>query len=302
MRSTATCRRTFAAIVADRLSLSTLAPRCARSASVGLRPLAGLALLLAASPVRAADPCADVAHAVVSLKDGDEFQATTQLFAAARLGCEKEARALLERGAAIEARDREGKTALAQAAKAGKVRLVTLLLGKGAEINARSVNGSTPLFLAAEADRPPVVQTLLERGADPNIPGRSGLTALAAAAYNGSEGTVETLLKYGANPNAIDEDGKGAMVYAAGRANAPIVARLIDAGVDVNRRYGHGLTALMWAAGPDASAGSEDVDATLKTLIDRGAARDLKDDRGKSAADIARALGRERESAMLQEK
>jgi len=302
MRLTATCRRTFAASVGDRLFLSTSAPHCARSASVGLRLFVGLVLLLAASPVRAADPCADVAHAVVSLKDGDEFQATTQLFAAARLGCEKEARALLDRGAAIEGRDREGKTALARAAQAGKIKLVTLLLGKGAEINAHSVNGSTPLFLAAEADRPPVVQTLLERGADPNVPGRSGLTALAAAAYNGSEGTVDLLLKHGANPNAIDEDGKGAMVYAAGRANAPIVARLIDVGVDVNRRYGHGLTALMWAAGHDASAGLEDVEATLKLLLDRGAALDLKDDRGKTADDIARGLGREREAKILEEK
>ena len=77
---------------------------------------------------------------------------------------------------------------------------------------------------------------------------------------------------------------------------------LIDAGVDVNRRYGHGLTALMWAAGPDASAGNEDVDATLKALIDHGAVLDLKDDRGKTAADIARGLGREREAKMLEGK
>ena len=66
------------------------------------------------------------------------------------------------------------------------------------------------------------------------------------------------------------------MVYAAGRAYAPIVGALIDAGVDVNRRYGHGLTALMWAAGHDASAGVDDVDATLKLLVDRGAQRDLQ--------------------------
>src|SRR5271165_7341714 len=66
------------------------------------------------------------------------------------------------------------------------------------------------------------------------------------------------------------------MVYAAGRVYAPIVALLIDAGVDVNRRYGHGLTALMWAAGHDASAGVEDVDATLKLLIDHGATLDLR--------------------------
>jgi uncharacterized protein len=267
-----------------------------------LTALAILALLLAPTAASAADPCADVAHAIAALKEDDAFQASTQLFAAARLGCEPEARALLDRGAAIDARDREGATALGRAAKAGKIKLAALLLSHGADVNARAVNGSTPLFYAAEADRTEVLRLLLDHGADPNIPGRSGLRPLAAAAYNGSEESVERLLKNRADPNALDADGKSAMVYAAGRAYAPIVALLIDAGVDVNRRYGHGLTALMWAAGPDASAGNEDVDATLKALIDRGALLDLKDDRGKTAADIARGLGREREAKMLEGK
>jgi ankyrin repeat protein len=267
-----------------------------------LTALAILALLLAPTAASAADPCADVAHAIAALKEDDVFQASTQLFAAARLGCEPEARALLDRGAAIDARDREGATALDRAAKASKIKLVILLLSRGADVNARAVNGSTPLFYAAEADRAEALRLLLDHGADPNIPGRSGLRPLAAAAYNGSEESVERLLKQGADPNALDDDGKGAMVYAAGRGYAPIVALLIAAGVDVNRRYGHGLTALMWAAGPDASAGREDVDATLKTLIDRGAALDLKDDRGKTAADIARGLGRQREAQMLEGK
>ncbi len=142
---------------------------------------------------------------------------------------------------------------------------------------------------------------LIGRGADPNIAGRSGERPLAAAAYNGSADTAALLLKHGADPNALDDDGKGAMVYAAGRADAPIVALLIAAGVDVNRRYGHGLTALMWAAGHDTSAGSADVEATLKLLIECGAARDLTDDRGRAAAAIARGLGREREAKTLEE-
>jgi uncharacterized protein len=127
------------------------------------------------------------------------------------------------------------------------------------------------------------------------------LRPLAAAAYNGSEESAELLLEHGADPNALDDDGKGAMVYAAGRAYAPIVALLIEAGVDVNRRYSRDLTALMWAAGHDASAGVDDVDATLKVLIDHGAALDLKDDRGETAADIARELGHERAAKLLQQ-
>ena len=262
---------------------------------------ASLALICAACPSRAADPCADRARVAEALHEGDEYQAAALLFAAARLGCEREARALLDRGAAVDAKDREGATALARAAQAGKIAVATLLIDRGADVNARAINGSTPLFYAAEADRAAMTRLLLDRGADPNIAGRGGLRPLAAAAYNGSEGSAELLLKHGADPNALDGDGKGAIVYAAGRAYAPTVALLIAAGVDVNRRYSHDLTALMWAAGHDASAGVDDVDATLKALIDHGAALDLKDDRGQTAADIGRELGHERAAKLLQQ-
>ena len=57
---------------------------------------------------------------------------------------------------------------------------------------------------------------------------------------------------------------------------------------------------MMWAAGHDASAGVDDIEATVKALIDHGAALDLKDDRGQTAADIARGLGHERAEELLQ--
>ena len=247
----------------------------------------------------AASSCVEVAHDVSELRPDDSFQATALLFAAARLACEPEARALLDHGAAINARDRDGMTPLAKAAQTAKVGVMQLLIERGANVDARAIDGSTPLYYAAEADRPKAVRLLLDHGADPNIPGRSGERPLAAAAFTGAADTVALLIKRGADPNALDDDGKGAMVYAAGRAYAPIVGELLDAGVDVNRRYGHGLTALMWAAGHDASEGSEDVDATLNLLLARGADRDAKDDRGQTAADIAGHLGHAREVTIL---
>ena len=281
-------------------------PKTSRSRSFSAAPLlrlgglAILALVLAGSAPRAADRCADTAQAVRALQEDDRYQATALLFAAARLGCEAEARTLLDRGAAIDARDREGKTALGKAAEADKLPLIRLLLERGANVNARAVDGSTPLFYAAEQDRGAVVALLLERGADPNLPGRKGLRPLAAAAFNGSTESVDALMKFGADPNALDDDGSAAIIYAAAHGYSPVVAALLQAGVDVNRRYAHGLTALMWAAGYDASAGVDDVDATIGTLIDHGAALDLRDDRGKTAADIARGLGHERAAKLLE--
>jgi uncharacterized protein len=56
----------------------------------------------------------------------------------------------------------------------------------------------------------------------------------------------------------------------------------------------------MWAAGHDAPAGVDDVEATIRTLLEHGAALDLKDDRGKTPANIARDLGRERAAKLLE--
>jgi uncharacterized protein len=279
---------------------TTLRLPTSAAALLRLAALASLAFISAQGVALAKDRCADTAEAVRMLREDDHYQATTLLFAAARLGCEVQARALLDLGAAIDAKDREGKTALAKAAEADKLPLIRLLLERGANVNARAVDGSTPLFYAAEQDRGAVVALLLERGADPNLPGRKGVRPLAAAAFNGSTESVEQLLKFGADPNALDNDGSGAVVYAAGHGYASVVALLLQAGVDVNRRYAHGLTALMWAAGHDASTGVDDVDSTIKTLIEHGAALDLKDDRGKTAADIARDLGHERAAKLLE--
>ena len=281
--------------------VSTTRPLLAGAAALlRLAALASFALISAAGLSRANDRCADMGQAVQALREGDQYQATTLLFAAARLGCEAEARALLDRGAAIDAKDREGKTALAKAAEADKLPLVRLLLERGADANARAIDGSTALFDAAEQDRGAAIALLLEGGADPNLPGRKGVRPLAAAAFNGSTESVEKLLQFGADPNALDDEGKSAIVYAAAHGYATVVVTLLQAGVDVNRRYAHGLTALMWAAGYDASAGVDDVDATIKTLIEHGAALDLKDDRGKTAADIARDLGHERAAKLLE--
>ena len=72
-----------------------------------------------------------------------------------------------------------------------------------------------------------------------------------------------------------------AMTYAAAEGRTEIVRLLIGRGVDPNRTYANDLTALMWAAGYGKTE-------TVKALLDAGARADLRDNRGKTALDIAR--------------
>ena len=132
------------------------------------------------------------------------------LFAAAANDCEKLVPLLLDNGASLEARDREGNRALARAAQAGRVPVITLLIARGAEIDARNIAGSTALYLASEKDRGPAIDALIAAGAAVDLPGRSGVRPLAAAAFNGAEAAVAALLAHGAQPEAGDAGGKTA--------------------------------------------------------------------------------------------
>ena len=65
------------------------------------------------------------------------------------------------------------------------------------------------------------------------------------------------------------------------------------AGVDVNKTYHHDLTALMWAAGSGKTE-------TVKLLVERGADISRKDDRGKTAGEIARDAKHAETAALLE--
>ena len=253
-----------------------------------------LASLVGGSPARSADvaACLEMGRRFdFTRTDITSLQLNLLLFSAADKGCEPLGRRLLAEGAAVQARDREGAMPLAHASRSGHLALVDLLLEYGAAINARNILGSTALYEAAENDRMAVVRRLLEKGADPNLPGRSGVPPLSAAAFKGNREIAELLLASGSKANEMDASGKAPILYAAALGFTPIVRRLLDAGVDVNTRYGNDLTALMWAAGYADGAGVRDAESLVTLLIDRGAAIDAADNRGRTALMIATELG-----------
>jgi ankyrin repeat protein len=156
-------------------------------------------------------------------------------------------------------------------------------LKEGAAANSRNRLGETALIIALKKNDFRIARVMLDAGTDVNLAAVSGVTPLMAAAYVGQADIVKELLAEGADMNALDRLGKNAMTYAAGEGNAEIVGLLLAKGVDPNAVYQNDLTALMWAAG-------EGKTEAVKVLLDAGARTDLKDNRGKTAADIAREL------------
>ena len=113
-------------------------------------------------------------------------------------------RALLEKGADVNAKNKYDDTALIHAAYAGDTDTVAVLLEKGADVNAKDDMGRTALIEAARQGRTETVRALLEVGADVTTRDKEGETALSKAEkHNYSD--VVALLK---NPAGILQSKK----------------------------------------------------------------------------------------------
>jgi ankyrin repeat protein len=169
---------------------------------------------------------------------------------AAEDGNELLIKALLEKGADVNAKDNLRRTPLWVAAEKGYEAVVKLLLDTGkAELNAKDrVYYKTPVWIAAEKEHEAVVKMLLDTGkADVNMKS-CGRTPLSWAAQNGHEAVVKLLLDTGkADVNVEDsffgrtplsraaENGHEAVVNCCStRARPTLTRRIISS---IGRRY-----------------------------------------------------------------
>lgn len=154
-------------------------------------------------------------------------------------------------------------------------------LAAGAAVNSRNRLGESALIILLKNNKVDLAQKVLAAGADVNQAAINGITPLMTAAFNGQNAMAKQLLEKGADVAPVDRLQKNAMIYAAGAGHTEIVQMLLAKGVDPNAIYGNDLTALMWAAGFGKTA-------TVKVLLAASAKPQMKDNRGKTAADMAR--------------
>ena len=100
---------------------------------------------------------------------------------------------LIELGADVNERDRDGLSALSFAAIAGNVQALLLLLEGGAEVDLATSQGRTPLMLAASRGHEDAVGVLLMRGADPERTAKGGVTARSLAEEQGYPRLAEAI-------------------------------------------------------------------------------------------------------------
>ena len=163
--------------------------------------------------------------------------ADVQLIQAVKNGDAPAVRALLERGAGVDARQGDGATALHWAAHLNDLEAADLLIRAGADVDATNDLGVTPLWVATTAGGAAMVAKLLEARADPDIAPDTGGTPLMIAARQGNAVAVRALLAHGADMDAREgAQGQTALMWAVARRHPQVVEVLLEVGADPHAR------------------------------------------------------------------
>ena len=124
---------------------------------------------------------------------------------------------LLDRGADVNARTRDGQTPMHFASRFADLKTMEILLASGANAKARDDFGITPLFWVGQQGTKEQAELLIENGAEVDAPDGFGLTPLHQAVFAGRAEVVECLLSNGANPNYSTRDGETPRMAASER-------------------------------------------------------------------------------------
>jgi ankyrin repeat protein len=187
--------------------------------------------------------------AIVPLAVGQPMTANDKLVAAAGKGDAAVVQAALREGAAIDARDRNGRTALLIATHANKVEVARVLIAAGADVNAKDSIQDSPYLYAGAEGRNEILKMTLAAGADLKSTNRYGGTALIPAAHHGHPETVKILLATAIDKDHVNNLGWTALLEAVllgdgGAVHTEIVRLLVEAGANPNIADREGVTPL----------------------------------------------------------
>ena len=116
---------------------------------------------------------------------------------AAENGMTETMKLLLDEGADLEAKGKDGKTALICPTAKGRAEAMQLLVAKGADVNARDDEGENALIYAAEKGKTEPILVLLDNGADIEGKGKGGKTAFVTVTAQGETRAMESLVFHG---------------------------------------------------------------------------------------------------------
>jgi ankyrin repeat protein len=175
---------------------------------------------------------------------------------------------------------------VADAAERGDLEAVRALLKRGADVNAPQGDGMTALHWAAQRGHVAMVRVLLSAGANTAVITRlGGYTPLHLASHEGNAEAIRVLIEGGARVDAVTSTGAAAIHLAAEAGRPEAIKVLLDHGADVNAKDGFAeRTPLMFAV---AKGRLEAARMLIGARADVGAATRVVDYAERSRADDA---------------
>lgn len=175
-----------------------------------------------------------ITSAIVFALANASIQASSPVAEAAMKGDAETVRALVRKGADVNAAQADGMTALHWAALNGDLKMLEVLLVAGAVTEPLTrLGGYTPLHLAASRGHGPVIERLLKAGSKPAMVTATGVQPIHLAAQAGSADGVRFLIDRGADVNARDNThGRTPLVFAASQNRVDTMRMLIEKGAN----------------------------------------------------------------------
>jgi len=178
----------------------------------------------------------------------------------------------------------DGKTPLIAAAKNGHLNIVKYLLSyPQVDIDSQSNGGESPLMLASWNNHTDVVKFLVQEGANIELKRKDGPHAAYMAARKGNLDILKFLVQNA--PDVVDLEGyvrRTPLGAAALNGLLNVVNYLISQpNVDVDSQENNGFTPLMLAT-------YKNQEKVVQILLQKGAEKSIKDTFGKTALDYAK--------------
>lgn len=137
---------------------------------------------------------------------------------------------------------------LLYATKLGFTEIAKLLIENGADVNKKDKENNTPLHIAVQNNSLELVKLLIEKGADVNATDKNGRTLLHIAVENNNLELVKLLIEKGVNKNTMDYFSWTPLITATNNGYLEIVEFLLEKDVLIDIIDGNGRTALTIAA------------------------------------------------------
>jgi len=231
----------------------------------------------------------------------------TAIFAAAVKGDETLFFKLIDKGANIKHKGKQGSTLLLAAAGGDSPKIVRYLLNKGLDVNETGSHNMTPLGVSLGTLNPYIAAILMRAGADASIKDESGASAydfakkwkldldamkninykekdddgfypLFDAVKYGDEEMIEKLIKGGADVDKVSQYDMSP-ISLSDKEN--ITRLLVKLGANINALDDEGKTPLM----VEAEFGINII-PKVKLLLSLGADKSLKNNKGQTAYDL----------------